>query len=127
MIEKLHIKATSKMPEILADAEKGEISISGSVRNQNSVKFFQPLNDWLTTYFESPKELTRFNFRMKYLSNSASLMILDIIQRINSDFSLKRRKIVIYWYCTINDEEMYEVGEDYQDTSEVPFHIVMED
>lgn len=127
MIANIHIKATSKTPEIVADAGKGEISISGSAINQNNLKFFQPLTNWLSAYFESPKELTRFNFRIKYLSNSASLMILDMIKQVNNQSSSKRKKIVIYWYCTINDEEMYEVGEDYKDLSEVPFHIVMED
>ena len=68
------------MPRVSADAEKGEINIEGTIGKQNCVSFFKPINKWLNEYFENPQQQTRFNFKINYLSNSASLMILEIMK-----------------------------------------------
>lgn len=126
MIENISIAQTSKMPEIMANAENGEISISGSAIDKNCIEYFQPLNDWLATYYKEPQELTRLNIRMKYFSKSAFFEVRDIISQLNDAF-LQRNKSVIYWYCSLSDEKMYLLGEDFKDDVTVPFHIVVED
>ncbi|MBN2237794.1 MAG: DUF1987 domain-containing protein [Bacteroidales bacterium] len=126
MIENVQIKGSAKTPEIIADSGEGEISISGYASLKHSVDYFAPLNEWLTEYFQQPQKLTRFNFRLKYLSTSASLCITNIMNRISQDFS-KDNKIVIFWYTNVNDEDMYEEGNDYKDQAKVPFHLVIED
>lgn len=126
MIENLNIKPTLKMPEVLADAETGEISISGKIGAQNCEPFFKPIDQWFNRYFIEPKKLTRLNFRISYLSQSGSLMLLELLKLIEVQH-LSRKKIVIYWYCNLQDQNMFEIGDDYKDLITTPFHIVMED
>jgi len=122
-MDKLLIEGSPKTPTIEFDANSGVLLLRGRSIPENSIEFFQPLNDWLDQYAGTPNEKTTVEVRLEYFNTSSSKCILDFfkkLEKVNGDTT----SVHVNWYFETDDEDMEEAGEDYQAILSLPFSII---
>lgn len=118
-MEKIVYEASSGTPKVIFDHESGLIEIRGKSIPENAIKFFHPLIEWLKDYAHNPKDTTKVVLQIDYFNTSSSkciLQILKILERISA-----KHEVLVDWIY--RDEDMYEIGEDYQLLIRLPFNM----
>ena len=118
----LTVAPTSNTPAIEFDSVSGVLTISGKSIAEDSQEFYRPLLEALTEYKKQPRLQTTVNLKLVYFNTSSSKSILDVLRLIES---LKdNSEVIINWFYEKEDEDMLEVGEDYCEIVNLPFHMV---
>ncbi|MFW6218817.1 MAG: SiaC family regulatory phosphoprotein, partial [Bacteroidota bacterium] len=65
-MESYKISGTDDTPEIVLNADTEVFSFSGRSLPEDAVGFYRPVFSWLEKYFENPKPLSRFIFKLTY-------------------------------------------------------------
>jgi hypothetical protein len=119
-MDQLIIEATESTPKIYLDKESGKFEISGKSFPEESRIFYAPLYKWLEEYAQKPNEETLFEFKMEYFNSSSSLIILEILNILDS-IKKNGKKVTILWSHLSIDDDMLEAGEEYSELVSVPF------
>lgn len=122
-MEKLELKGSPKTPDIMLDADLGQMKIAGRSIPENPIEFFSPIYDWIDNYCASPCYETILEVRLEYFNTSSSKCLLDIFkkfERING----KRSHVRVNWYFERYDDDMAEAGEDYEAIVDLPFSMI---
>jgi SiaC family regulatory phosphoprotein len=119
-MEKLFYDTTPSTPKVLLDFDKGLIEIRGKSIPENAIKFFTPIINWVKEYENTPKDYTKVILQIDYFNTSSSkciMQILKTIERVSMHY-----KVDIDWIY--RDEDMYDIGEDYQLLIKIPFNMI---
>ena len=119
-MEPLIIEPTSATPKIILDKNSGKFEIAGKSFPEESRSFFQPVFNWLEEYVKTPNNETLFVFKMEYFNSSSSLIILEILNLLETIFK-QGKKVEVQWTHLEIDEDMYDAGEEYSELVKVPF------
>lgn len=122
-MDKLLIEGSPKTPTIEFDPNSGVLLLKGRSIPENSIEFFQPLNDWLDGYSGSPQSSTTVEVRLEYFNTSSSKCILDFFKKLEK-VNGNSTEVHVNWYFETDDEDMEEAGEDYQAILTLPFSII---
>lgn len=117
------MKGSNTYPEVLLDPESGIFTIEGKSVPEDGKTFYAPVLKWLDDYFNQPAAETHFIFKLDYFNISTSKMILFILYKLN-ELKGKGHSVKITWYYKDEDDEMLEVGEDYEFMIDIPFEYV---
>lgn len=120
-MENLIIEGTPKTPEVKFLSSNGTLELRGRSIPENSVEFYQPLNEWIDDYSGSPQEKTVIDIKLEYFNTSSSKCILDIFKKLEA---LRGTQVAVNWYFEEDDEDMEEAGQDYQAIINLPFNMV---
>lgn len=118
----IDIPSTDKTPAIKFDWEVGTLSIEGKSLVENAYDFYKPLLDELKEYCKKPCRQTIINIKLEYFNTSSSKSILDVLRKVEDIKSSS--KIKVNWYYEKCDDDMLEVGEDYQSIIKIPFTMI---
>lgn len=118
-MESLIITATSLTPSIRFE-NTGIMEIHGKSIPENSDDFWAPVLNWFKSYINTPAEQTVVKLDIAYLNISSSKNILHLLYQLNelSDRNFDAR---VEWYYHAADQDMLEVGKDYEHMVRVPF------
>lgn len=119
-MEPLLIEQTSATPKITLDKDSGKFEISGKSFPEESRSFYEPVFTWLEAYAKTPNEETLFEFKMEYFNSSSSLIILEILNVLETILK-QGKKVSVSWHHLEVDEDMYDAGEEYSELVKVPF------
>ena len=122
-MEPLRIEATSKTPEILFDATNEVFEIKGKSIPGDAEQFFSPITSWIEDYVSKPNHSTLFKIDLEYFNISSSKRILNILYKLH-ELVEKGLNIIIEWHYNEDEEDMLEVGEDYEFMVRIPFKYV---
>ncbi len=122
MIKNLYLKETEETPWIIFDKDKPEFRIGGKSYMEDAATFYDPVLQWLKDYVKSSAAVTRFVFELEYLNTASSKIVNDILD-ILEDHYLNGNKVVIEWNFFEEDEDMREMGEEYEEIYEIPFEF----
>ncbi len=122
-MRKINIEGSSKTPRINFDGEKGVLEFYGRSIPENSVEFFEPLNQWLVEYSHNAKDDTVIDIKLEYFNTSSSKCILDFFKRLES-MNGPVTNVKVNWYYEKDDEDMAEAGEDYDAIVDLPFKLI---
>ena len=122
-MERMHLTATAKTPEVIFDAEKGMISLKGRSIPEHTVEFYRPLHEWISEYGQNPQAFTTIEIFVEYYNTSSSKSILDLFKRIEGIHKLGH-DMVVQWYYEEDDEALLESGEEYQSMVDIPFELI---
>lgn len=119
----LSIHETHYSPQILFNSEAGLIEIKGKSLPENANRFYEPLLAWIEEYIENPQPQTSVNFYFTYFNTSSSKYILEIFNKLTI---IKKNgfDIEINWYYEIEEEDMFEAGQDFQEIVSIPFKMI---
>lgn len=100
----LIINSTDSTPEIRL-YDNGKFHIKGRIMPENPAPLFEPMIHWLKKFNGTDIE---FNMSFEYLNSGGVKELYDILQVLNSRFTLKSR--IVNWYYEDGDDDNYEMG-----------------
>lgn len=116
----LYIAPTNKTPEIEFKTT-GEFRIAGNSYPENVTEFYQPVINWLDKFLRSNIDGISLNVDLKYINTSSIKSILNVIIKIRT---LSKSTVKVAWLYEIEDEDMFEAGEDLQKLSKLEFEFI---
>ncbi len=118
----IQLHATDKTPAILFDTQTGVFSITGKSLTENAYEFYKPLLELIEGYKKQPQFQTIINIQLEYFNTSSSKSMLDLLRSFET---LKTSSnIIVNWYYEADDDDMLEVGEDYQQIVDLTFKMI---
>jgi hypothetical protein len=122
-MENLQLAASPKTPSVNFDSTSGTLELRGRSIPENSIEFYQPLNDWIDTYASSPCSKTTIEVKLEYFNTSSSKCLLDLFKKLEK-LKSDANEVTVNWYYELDDEDMEEAGEDYQAIVGLPFSMI---
>jgi hypothetical protein len=119
-MEALLIQSTSQTPYIHFNNADGFMEIKGRSIPDNSDAFWLPVLNWFESYLTNPFKSTIFRIELDYLNIQSSKRILFLLYTLN-ELIETGQEVHVEWIYRKNDDEMYEVGQDYAYMVKVPF------
>jgi hypothetical protein len=112
-VEDTHLKATDNAPEVILSYSDGLIELEGRSYPENTFEFYEPILEWIRTYFDGyAKDPTTINIKLTYFNSATTQVLFDMLDIINDG---TRDGIIFSWYY---DSENENGLEDYEDFSE---------
>lgn len=108
-LKDLHIKGTSKTPQIDLDAEKGILSFIGKSIPENATSFYESTFKWAEQYSKSPARNTNLKLNVVYF-NTASILWMGKLLKLLSRIPKPEHVLFIHLYFDI--EEYDSMGEE---------------
>lgn len=122
-MENLHLEGSAKTPSVDFNCETGVVELKGRSIPENSIEFYQPLNEWIDAYGKTPKAETTVDIKLEYFNTSSSKCILDLFKKLEA-LNGNGTSVKVNWYFEEDDEDMEEAGEDYQAIIGLPFNMI---
>ncbi len=118
----LIIKPTEHFPEISLVAETGKFVFAGKSLPEDGKVFYLPIVRWIEEYALKPAAKTECSFKMEYFNSSSSKCFADIFNILDS-IREKSHAVTIIWNFDAEDDEMREMGEQYQSIYSLDFQF----
>ena len=96
------------------------MEIKGRSIPDNSDAFWLPVLNWFESYLTNPFKSTIFRIELDYLNIQSSKRILFLLYTLN-ELIETGQEVHVEWIYRKNDDEMYEVGQDYAYMLKVTF------
>jgi hypothetical protein len=122
-MEILYKNATPKTPEINFDPADGVMHIKGRCIPDDPDAFWLPILNWFESYMMNPFEVTTFKINLEYFNIASSKRILFLLYKLN-ELADAKKEVSVEWLHRENDEDMFEVGQDYAYMVRVPFKFI---
>lgn len=107
-MERIKIGATPKTPEVLLDADKGILIITGRSIAENPEEFYKEVFEGIERYFEETDSLLEVEVDFEYFNTASAKKIMDLFKILEGHPSK------VYWVFEEGDLDMEEAGMDYQ-------------
>jgi hypothetical protein len=121
-MEELRLSPTKNTPEVILNPE-GIIRIRGRSIHENVTEYFAPVEEWITSYIQSPAEVTCVDMNLEYFNSASAKVFIHILQKITY-VTLKHKKFIFNWYFEEGDEDILERGEYFASVLDVPFNYI---
>lgn len=122
-MKNLKITKTNQTPEINLNADTGILSFSGRSLPEDSAQFYKVVFDWLNQYIENLHQTTDIIFEMDYFNTASAKAIFSIIIKLDELFKTDY-PVTISWMHDDDDDDMKELGEEYQDLFTIPIKLI---
>lgn len=119
----INIKGTYDTPAIEFDPEKGLFTIKGRSLPSNSFAFYAPVLEKVKEYLNQPKDDSRFDFRMDFISSSSTKVFQELFYEFEQAHK-KGTKLLVNWYYKFGDDDMKELGDDLRMDTSFPFEFI---
>lgn len=123
MTNNLQIAATDETPMIDFNSETGVLKMSGTSISHQSDTFFQPVIEWIANYIKIPKSITQLIVEIDFFNISSSKHLLDILYKVKN-LHEKDLMVAVEWHYNKEEEDMLELGQDYEMMVRLPFKYV---
>ncbi|HPD94905.1 MAG: DUF1987 domain-containing protein [Bacteroidales bacterium] len=124
-MEKLHVERKTDSPEIIANAEEGYFEINGKSLPEDAVEFYKPLEKYVLSYINRPKQTTTINLKLEYLNSSSSKKLLDIIELFEK-IQKQGYEIILNWYHHDDDQDMIDEGVEFAHMTSLKVNFISE-
>jgi hypothetical protein len=122
-MEPLVIIGSNECPTIIMDKDKNMFEIHGQSLPEEAISFYSPVIDWLEEYAKSPLPETVLHVMLDYCNSSSTKALADLFE-VLEEISLSGKKVEIRWQYMEDDDDMLEVGKEFQEIIKAPFTFV---
>ena len=119
-MENLYLKGTEETPEIIFDRDKPEFRVTGKSYMEDATAHYSKVIAWLKEYSKEPNSITNFKFELEYVNTASSKIVHDILNSLDN-MHLNGYEVLVEWHYYPEDEDMLELGQEYEEIYEVPF------
>jgi len=119
----IRIEATPKTPYVNLNAFSGDFMFSGKSIPFDAESFYAPILNWLDLYKMTPASMTKVEIDLDFFNISSSKRLLFIMYKLN-EIAQNGHNVLLKWHYYKDDDDMYEVGQDYAFMIQVPFEFV---
>ena len=123
MLEPIIIEATSDTPRVELNKEKGVFKFEGKSLPEDVIKFFSPVQNWFSEYYNEPNKDTDIEFNLDYFNSSTARIIVKILSA-SETLHGNSTNMHVTWYYRENDEVMRDRGIELKSVVNIPFDIV---
>ncbi len=118
------IEATRQTPSVRLDPTNGVLEFKGRSLPDDSVAFYAPILDWLEGYGTSPEgESLEVIMAFDYFNTASAGCLLDVFKALGR-IQEGGTSVRIRWEYEEEDEDMLELGEEYEMLINLPFDFV---
>jgi hypothetical protein len=122
-MKSLYIESTAKTPEIIFDPERNVFDIKGKSIPDDAEHFYRDVLEWFDDYLVQPNNETVVTIDLEYFNIASSKRLLFILYKLN-ELVEANKNVRVKWCYNEEDEDMFEVGQDYAFMVNVPFDFV---
>lgn len=122
-MNRLYIEATAKTPTVVFDPAEQIFEIKGKSIPDDAEEFYSVLLNWFDDYLVSPNPETVLSIDLEYFNISSSKRLLFLLYKLN-DLNETKNDVRVRWLYNDEDEDMFEVGQDYAFMVKVPFDFI---
>ena len=122
-MEALRIPSTIKTPEVLFDPTNQVFEIKGKSIPDDAEEFYSNILTWFEDYVANPFDNTVLKIDLEYFNISSSKRLLFLLYKLN-ELKAKNKVVRVQWLYNEEDEDMFEVGQDYAFMVKVPFDFI---
>lgn len=119
-MKNLYLKGSEETPEIVFDKDKPEFRVTGKSYMEDATAHYTMVIGWLQEYSKNPNPVTLFRFELEYVNTASSKIVHDILDALD-DIFLEGNDVQVEWHYYEEDEDMLELGKEYEELYEVPF------
>lgn len=125
-MEQLNLNPTKTTPHVFFDPLLGKLVLEGRSSPEDSIGFYSPIMDKLNGSSYSTGTLT-VEMKFDYFNSSSGRCLMDMI-RVLGHIHANGTTITVNWYYEEEDDDMLEMGEDFEDISNLTFqyHIIQD-
>ncbi len=109
-MENFFSASTTKTPEIEFRTD-GNFKISGNSYMEHPIKFYAELWEWLELFLAQNSKPVYLDVYLIYVNTTSTKMILKIMNLINAN---SKSELKITWKYQIDDDQMLELGKDFE-------------
>ena len=120
----LYINDTPKTPEVNFNPATGVFQIKGKSIPDDADEFYGDVLNWFDNYMLEPNAKTELSIDLEYFNISSSKRLLFLLYKLNDLNAIKKNDVRIIWRYNKDDEDMYEVGQDYAFMVKLPFDFI---
>jgi len=119
----LLIEPTPTTPKVKFNPNTGVMKLKGRAIPSSDQNFWGDILKWFEEYLLNPQPITTFEVYLDYFNIISSKSILYLLYKLNE---LKDRgyESIVKWQYLSHDEDMFEVGKDYEYMVNVPFEFI---
>ena len=117
----LLIEGNMNSPLIDFNPNSGLLKIIGRSIPENPVKFYHPIEVWLTDFIASNPENLELYIYLDYLNTHSTECILILLKKIETYFKNANSIVKISWCFDEDDEDMQGLGKDLASITGIPF------
>lgn len=121
-MDQLYIQETTLTPEVIFRPSDGTFVISGKSIPEDAETFYSPILDWVDQFSKNVSCEVHLTIELEFFNISSSKRLLFLMYKLN-ELVDQGEKVEITWMCKENDDDMYEVGQDYAFMVNIPFHF----
>jgi|SRR5208283_1936086 len=114
MMNHIKIDATKNTPKVELNPE-GKMIIQGRSIKEDPSTFYHSIIDWI---LQCKSDTFMLEMRLDYLNTGSSKLIFYMLNAIKKNFS--RKKILIKWFYESDDEDMLDLGRDFESITNLP-------
>jgi hypothetical protein len=124
-MEDYSINATKATPAINFNSQTGILSINGRSIPEDSVSFFEPLQNIIRQYLENSLPNNTINIRFDYLNSSSTACLLGILR----DYEKLNKTIttIVNWQYESEDEDILNIGLNFSEIIDLKFNMIVVD
>jgi hypothetical protein len=119
----LVIEREANTLKIVLDKEKKVFLFEGRSLPENTVKFFEPVLQWLDAYKTNPADETVVDMNFVYFNTSSAKLLLNVLREFDNIHKLGF-PVKIVWHYMEDDTDIQEAGEEYSTMVSIPFEFV---
>ena len=108
---------------ITLDKENKKFVFEGRSLPENTVKFFEPVMEWLQEYKKDACDETVLDMNFIYFNTSSAKLILEVLQEFDA-ISKLGKTVKIIWHHMEDDYDIKEAGEEYESMLNLPFEYI---
>lgn len=105
-------RPTKSTPYVHLDMNEGTYLLAGRSIPIDAEQFFRPILSWIDDLSDTPVLVIDFRFRFDFFNIASSKRILFILYKL-ADLQKKGTKVNIHWMYERFDDDMLEIGQDY--------------
>lgn len=118
----LTIAGSQSTPQIMADWDKGLMSIQGDSYPENSFEFFDPIIDWIERFLLQTQQPLRLELRLVYMNTSSVKVMMDIFDILEESYK-QGRQVSVNWYYDTRNERVVDMVHEFKEDCSFPFQI----
>ena len=122
-MEALIIEQQNNTIGVVLDKESKKFIFEGRSLPENTVKFFDPVINWLEEYKKDPADETNVDMNFIYFNTSSAKVILEVLQKFD-EISKAGNDVKVTWHFMEEDYDIKEAGEEYESMVSLPFEYI---
>lgn len=124
-MEKLHIEATERSPEIDFDFDGNIYGIKGESYPEDVPEFYGPVIKKLKSHFESLEGAhITFNLELVYFNSTSAKIFMGLFELLE-ETAEDGNRVTVNWHYEEDDDNMEELGQEFgEDLEHAKFNMV---